>query len=508
MNLIKWTGNPFVDCGIAATLAYCQKENPIDLNISDFDSMRNLLLEVYPNGEWLSNFYSIFVNHPINQSAYNLYEVVDSETKEVLLSKVGKVKANNFIKGKDNVEIIANISATKNKKKTEFTNFLNESINNLIPLGEQGNCIACGQRNVISRKNRQHIPLTGSGAFINFFSFAVNGADYCEVCSFLVQCSPLLFYVCGGARFLVIHSSSEEIKKIWANKSIENVNTQISTNNFTGCFNEGFSNAQNALFHITSEIVKKMRRIEDKNISISLYHFSNFGQSPSLDVYEMPSPVFSFVRKTQLDTYREDWQRIVRRGFFFRQKEKQIPLNAEKITDEDFKSKKNAVYLDLLEGKSIIPRFFNRRERKVYSDFALLRVYLKEVLFMNDQRIETIKKVADEIAEFIKQSPKGKRRLRDLEISVKFREFCNTLRKISKERLEFNPDNPLFTFDEFAKELFPEGSYQFGDTRYLILFRLYEKLHEWLKEQEDIAKDEDKVKEIEDKADLEDLENE
>ena len=78
------------------------------------------------------------------------------------------------------------------------------------------------------------------------------------------------------------------------------------------------------------------------------------------------------------------------------------------------------------------------------------------------------------------------------------------MRKISKERIELNPDKPLFTVDEFAKELFPEGSYRFGDIRYLILFRLYEQLHEWLKQQGEIAENEDAVKEIEDKADVED----
>lgn len=553
MNLIKWTGNPFVDCGIAATLAYCQKDSIENIATKDFVIMSELLMNVYSNEKWSSNLYSIFVNYPINQSAYNLYNVINGKSKEIVEEKLGKRKAEKiadtshkvfrviddkeelikeglteneakeFIKNysinleKEEeteicklfvakcLEVIPNITATKNKKKLKFKEFLQDLLSETSIISESGNCIACGRRNTKTYKNRSHIPLIGAG--FNFFSSAKNGADFCDLCTFLVQCSPLSYFVCSGL-FLVLHTSSLEIKKIWADITIEYLNKQISTNNFTGCMNEGFSNPQNALFHITSEIIKKSKRITDKNILISIYQFSNYGDSPKLFVYEMPSPIFGFVRQTQLDTYRENWQRIVRRGFFFRQKGKQIPLNAEKITDEDFKSKKNAVYLDLLEGKSIIPRFFNRRERKVYSDFALLKVYLKEVLFMNDQRIETIKKVADEIAEYIKQSPRGKRRLRDLEISVKFRDFCNTLRKISKERLELNPEKPLFTFDEFAKELFPEGSYQFGDTRYLILFRLYEQLHDWLKTQEDIAKDEDLVKEIEDKADLESIENE
>ena len=99
---------------------------------------------------------------------------------------------------------------------------------------------------------------------------------------------------------------------------------------------------------------------------------------------------------------------------------------------------------------------------------------------MDKTRIETVRKVADEIAVFIRQSPKGERRLRNLEESVKFRDFCNVLRRISKERLALKPEEPLFTLDEFAEQLFPEGALTFGETRYLILFRLYEQLHDWL----------------------------
>lgn len=470
MNIIKWTGNPFVDCGIAATIAYCQKNSPNEISTLDLQAMKNLLLVVYTKPAWRKSFHNIFTG---------------------------------------NCKLLQNAFKTDERRNDEYRIFLDSLISETQELGEIGNCIACGQRNFISRKSKVEIPMTGSGSSKGFFPSATNGADFCEICTFMIQCSPLNYYVCGGARFLIVHSSSEGIKEAWANETIKEINNQISKNEFTGSLNEGFSNPQNALFEISSKIIRNFKRqFAKENVSISIYHFSNYLQNPELYIYEMPSPIFGFVRKTQLDTYRENWQRIVRRGFFFRQKGKQIPLNVEKITDEDFKSKKNAVYLDLLEGKSIIPRFFNRRERKVYSDFALLKVYLKEVLFMNDQRIETIRKVADEIAAYIKQSPRGKRRLRDLEISVKFRDFCNTLRKISKERIELNPEKPLFTFDQFAKELFPEGSYQFGDTRYLILFRLYEQLHDWLKTQEDIAKDEDLVKEIEDKADLEDFENE
>lgn len=466
MSLLKWTGNPFVDSGIASALAFRQKDSPKEIALEDLQVMKILLLGVYTEPAWRKSFHNIFTG---------------------------------------NCKLLQNSYQNDQRRNEEFSKLLDSLLANTVELVESGNCIACGQRDFVSRKGKVDVPMTGSGSSKGFFPSATNGADFCEVCAFMVQCSPLNYYVCGGARFLVLQTTSEEIKKVWAKETVSDVNRQIASKTFTGSFNEGYTNAQNALFHITSQIARNAQRLEDKNISISLYHFSNYLQNPELMIYEMPSPVFRFVVAMQLAKFRDGWQGIVRRGFFFRQKGKEISLKEEKIGEEEFKKKQNSVYLNLLKGKSIIPKFFNQRQRKVYSDFDLLRVYLREVLFMNDQRIETIKKVADEIAVFIQQSSKGKRRLRDLEISVKFRDFCNALRKISKERIELNPDKPLFTVDEFAKELFPEGSYRFGDTRYLILFRLYEQLHDWLKQQGEIAENEDAIKEIEDKADAEDV---
>lgn len=468
MSLVKWTGNPFVDSGIVSTLAFRQKNSPEEIALEDLQVMRNLLLQVFTATAWRESFRFIFTG---------------------------------------NCKLLQNSYKTDKKRNEEYSKLLDSLLSETENVSEIGNCMACGQRNFKQRRNKMEIPLTGSGSSLGFFPSAAAGADYCGICAFMVQCSPLNYYACGG-KFLFIQSTSENITKIWAHRTIEKLNEQISKNDYTGCFNEGFSNPQNALFHITSQIARDQTRFKETgNAAISLYHFVN-GLRPKeifLNLYEMPAPVFRFVVAMQLAKFRDNWLGIVQRGFFFRKKGKEISLKEENIGEEEFKKTKNSVYLDLLNGKSIIPRFFNQRQRKVYSNFDLLRVYLREVLSMNDLRIETIKKVADEIAIFIQQSPKGKRRLRDLEVSVKFREFCNALRRISVERIQLNPEKPLFTYEEFAKELFPDGSYRFGDTRYLILFRLYEQLHEWLKQQDGIGENEDAIKEIEDKVDVEDF---
>lgn len=221
-------------------------------------------------------------------------------------------------------------------------------------------------------------------------------------------------------------------------------------------------------------------RWAEESATMRLYHFTNYIQGPELDIYDLPAPIFRFLAEVQTHPRRKDWYGIVRRGYYFIKNGKEIGFSVAGKSESDYKNSKNRVHLNLLAGKSILPRFLNTHTRTAYGDYSLLALYLREILAMDKERIETVKRVADEIAVFIRESPDGKRRLRNLEESVKFRDFCNVLRRISKGRIERGAPEPLFTLDEFAQQLFPDGALTFGETRYLILFRLYEQLHDWL----------------------------
>lgn len=482
MSLLEWTGNPFVDSGIAAILAHHKKRTPADVTLRNLSETGDLLQKVYGEGSWTTNLYSIFVNYPLNQSSYNLWEVFDKQTGKIIPPLMAKQKATKYVTQNPDCDCRLAAKETANKKQEAFETFISTFLKHVEPLSEIGNCIACGRRKTRQRINRQHVPLTGSGGLLNFFSFTADGADYCDTCAFVIQCSPLTYYSCG--KLALLHSNSAKVMRRWATKTVAHVQQQIALNNFTGCFNEGYTNPQNALFHLAQDLILKAEDDwREDNPSLRLYHFTNYGQKPQLDIYDLPAPVFKFLAEVKGHPRFRDWRQVVNRGFYFMKKGQQVNLSVKGKPESDFKNSKNKVYQSLLAGRSILHRFLNTRLHKAYGDFSLLEVYLTEVLAMDKTRIETVKKVADEIAKFIRQSPKGKNRLRNLEASVKFRDFCNVLRRISNERIVLKAEKPLFTLDEFAEHLFPEGALTFGETRYLILFRLYEQLHDWLLEQ-------------------------
>lgn len=446
--IFDFTGNPFVDAGIWALSEWAGKE-PGELDKNDLKGLIDEVVSLYLTPKWSKNLYQIFPNNPIT---------------------------NNAVKD----------------KKDRYSSFLKDLIKDITPLGHSGDCIACGRRNIVQRSAKDRIPLTGSKKLINYFSYGSEGADYCPACTFAVQFLPLVSYFC--ANMLLIHSDSDKIMQHWSEKAITNIHLQITSKNYTGCLNEGFKNPKNALFHIIQDIILHYdERWYLEKPSIDFYHFTNFNQGPNLTLYHVPTPVFRFLAYIPQHEKFGDWLRIVRRGYQF--------VNWEKVKGEnEYKNNPNKVYENLLSGKSIIKFFINRKNREALGGWDLLSHYLEEVRTMDKKRIETIKKVGDELADYIKSADDIKT-LKKLETANNYRDYRNLLRIIIKKRIEVGSEKPLFSFDEYVHQLFPEGNLTWRETQDLILFRIYEVLHDWIIEQgisEELVVKEDKEEAVED----------
>lgn len=425
--IYKFTGNPFVDAGIWALSQWIGKE-PEKLNKEDLKGVIDEVTSIYLNKKWSKNLFSVFPNNPLTNPAV-----------------------------KD--------------KKERYSNFLMELMEDIDFEGVSGDCISCGRRNKIEREGKDKIPLTGSKKFVNYFSYGTDGADYCPACTFAVQFVPLVMYACGN--MLLLHSNSAKVMKYWSRKAIGNVKKQINAGEFTGCFNEGYKNPVNALFHVIQDMILHYNeRWYFEKPSIDFYHFTNYNQGPDLSIYHIPTPVFTFLAYIPQHEKYDDWLRIVRKGYRH--------VNWEKVKEEgDYKNNPNLVYNNLLKGKSIIGFFIDRKNKEAIGGWDLLSNYLEEVRNMNEKRINAIKEVADKLAEYIETADDMKT-LKKLETATNYRNYRNILRIIVKKRIENAIPDPLFTFDNYVNYLFPEGNLTWRETQDLILFRIYEKLQPWI----------------------------
>ncbi|WP_413824362.1 type I-B CRISPR-associated protein Cas8b1/Cst1 [Methanobrevibacter sp. UBA337] len=359
-------------------------------------------------------------------------------------------------------------------------------IDNISPCDDSGDCMACGRRNTESSVFKSNVPLTGSGSLKNYFSFANDGADYCNLCTLLIQFSPLVMYASGG-KMILLHSDSSKVMTLWCMEALSNVLEQESTYDYTGCFNEGYVNPQNAVFKMITDIIQEAdEEWDDEYPSLNFYYFTNYNQGPELEIFNVPTNVFRFLTYIPPDEY-FNWNQIVRKGYI---------VNWNKVKDlDDYKNKRNTVYNNLLINKTILYYFFDRKYKKAYCSWNLLRFYMMEVRKLTEERLEVIKSLGDSLSDYIKKN-EDKKTLKALEAAKNYREFRNVLRKVIKKKIANNDKELLFTYDDYVNYLFPDGNLTWRETQDLLLFRIYENLHEWLV-------DEKFVDEYDDETDLE-----
>ena len=428
---LKITGNPFVDAGIYALNALnslkIKKSKIEDLTFDNLREGLDIISDLYFKEGWNKNMYSIFPNSALTNNS------------------------------------IAN-------KKEKYVEDIQELYNEIGTVTNNSNCIGCGRRNALNQYGKKDVPLYGSGTFRNYSSFMTEGADYCPLCILLIQFMPLMLYRSGG-KFILLHSDSNKIMNFWSRRAIRNYNTQKAEGNYIGCFNEEYKNPVNGIFHMIEDIVDAYDRRNWGDISPSLnfYYFTNYNQGPELELYLFPNNVFRFLTYIPSEE-KSNWQGIIYRQYVNIKKDE---------TEEEYKNKKNRVYENLLNRKSILGYFFNSRKKETYCSWKLLQYYLEEVENMEKKRVDAIRDLGDNLSEYIKED--NKKTLNAIETAESYSNFLNILRKVMKDKVENGDDELLVTYDDLVNNICPDYKV-WKETRDLLLFRLYENLKDWIKE--------------------------
>lgn len=437
---IRITGNPFIDSGIyALNRLVCKNTKIEEMTYDDLKTGIEIISDLYLKEAWNKNMFSIFPNNILTNSAYK--DKKDTLYKEELI---------------------------------ELLNSVNDHVK------DKATCIGCGRRDSIKEHVKRDIPLTGSASFRNYFPYAKQGADYCPLCVLLIQFMPLSLYRSGG-KFILLHSDSQKVMRYWNTQTNNNYHKQISTGNYVGCFDEEYKNPVNGIFHIIQDMVFQYYDLDwiVESPSLNFYYFTNYNQGPELELYTFPNKVFHFLSLIKIADVKK-WNYIVKRQY----------VNIKKDEEEEkYKNRKNRIYERLLQGKTIRYYFMDRKNRKSLCSWNLFRIYLKEVESMNDNRIDSIKELGDVLSEYIMEHDK-KDVLESIERVESYQKFTNILRKVMKKKVEYGDKNILFTYDDYVNNICPDYKL-WRETRDLLLFRLYENLHDWLIENNEKGEEND-----------------
>lgn len=451
----KLMGNPFVDAGVCGICGWLGRSvQPEQITKDDLVEIVNDIAPIMQTNVGWGNLHSIFPNSVLTNHAFSK---------------------------RDRVGLL----------KVEFKEYLDT----ICDLNEMGDCMGCGRRDANILLSKTKVPLTGSGTLRNFFPSFAEGAGYCTACAFAIQFSPLVFMATAG-KFLALHSNSWKAMRSWTRVCVEDIRRQQLQKDITGCFNPDYKNPRNGIFYMARKMAQYQEMRTDENISIQVYCWTNYNQGPELEVFYMPAPVFKFLRNVYQDNFKTAWLEIVRSAYF---------VNWDKVkSEEDYKNRPNRVYENLLRDISILGYFLNKRYRKPRGNWELLSLYQKEVRDMELTQLEKIKQVGDLIAECIQKSGRDKR-LEQLERAKSYGECRNILRYVIRDRIQQGAQEPLFSIDDYMEHLFPASDTltvtPWRETRDLILFRIYEQLHNWLQDQGYVDFDEDNTSDVDDPSD-------
>ncbi|MCK4661775.1 MAG: type I-B CRISPR-associated protein Cas8b1/Cst1 [Bacteroidales bacterium] len=447
--LTKPTGDPFADTG-GSVIQYLWENVYPD---KDIDELINFVTKIYVN-DWEGKLNTFFLNSKITQPAF---------------------------KGKE----IA-------KTKEYFKNLFNENYS-----FEDGYCRISGRKTKLFSAGRDNSLMTGSGTFINFHHAFDAGIKLSKEILIRLHFVPLgsksLTTIIDGkkdTRIELIKSNDETLSSFFIEEHVKENLKNISIGFKEGVAKSEFKNAANAIFDFVSKVLQEKKAYQklDGKASLTLYHFTNFGNKVNIDIHKLPATVFLFYAQCHKINYKIDWMNFIR-SHYYNSKNKGAIYNStsenyelekkgevEIISLDDYKIWTNWVYNKLLTGQSIVPEFLRWSKNGNKLNFDIIRIYQQNIRNMKKETINKIMELADfiindrsedEIKKFITKLNKAER--------------ANDLRRflLSLISENYNKDNekPIITVKDYSDYLFADG----GNTREIrdiLLIAIYQKMHE------------------------------
>jgi CRISPR-associated protein Cst1 len=443
--MLKYTGYPLLDVGVATITAFADKSDPAEVTADDLNS-----IAAYIEREYSKNPMKSFLQLTFQNSGF-VNPTMGSEKRNLYLELV--------LRGWQG-------------QKT---------------LDEK--CVFFGTQ-AITKVFRETIPMIGSSDNFNFYPDGASGLPVSGLALLAIQAFPLGCVKCSG-RVLLMHADDPALTYQLAAKALEANRRYLSL----AAQSDKFDDAKYPRTQIIERLLRaEMARTDSDVCSVTAYHLTNYGTNAAVEIYHLPLQITHFLADATDATYRSAWQRIVRRGW---------EGNVEEPERDSFglPARRNVLYDDLFTLPRDARRFLRTyilrmpRVRKSKDDpragyqllddldmvsWPLTTLFLKEVMNVDETRIEAIRAMADRLADYIDEQG-DKRLFRTLLYGGSRGQDYQELRTrlIRADYDQIARQGPLFTMDDFLAVFENSDSqYTWLLARDLLLIRIIERLHE------------------------------
>jgi CRISPR-associated protein Cst1 len=481
--MLRYTGHPLVDVGVAAIAAFAGKRDPAQLTEADLDAMADYITCEYTRQPLMSFLTVAFPNSGFTQPAYK------KQPEKRLLY------ADRVLRAYREDTLTLNVTDVFTGQPAAA-----------IPFDVKGELKP-------GYTFRQHIPLLTGEDIINFHPYGDVGLPVSGTTMLALQAFPLGCAKCSG-RLLAVHSDNNDLTYHFAATFLRENRTAVQlaqAANSSKMPETQFSHRTLLIDTLLRAGELQREALEDERLfSLTAYHLSNSGQGVDLAIYHLPMEMIGFLRDMQTADYHNEWNAIVHRAWEIAPRKK-----GGKGTDESFRPRRNWVYEDLFKLPDNA-RFFLRtyllREALRYAkaergdprgDYSLKdeaalvswRItarFLRRIMHMEKERIEQIRTMGDRLADYV-SSQNDRRFFRDFFTVQRYDHFRTALIKVNLSHVRRgNP--PIITLDPYI-EVFEEGNElarsDWQLARDLVLIRMVECLYGqgWLGKNVDVIPD-------------------
>jgi len=357
-----------------------------------------------------------------------------------------------------------------------------------------GYCRISGIKTKLFVAGRDNSILSGSGGFVNFHHTFEKGIMLSKEALIRIHFIPIACQLLQG-RIALIHSNEPDVTEFFARKNVsKNLwNIASGVSGAKGILKSECRSPGTAMFRFVEEVIINTENIETKyEPSLTLYHFTNFGASPEVKIYTIPSILFSFYNFTQRNENREQWNYFVStyyrnsdyKGASFNKATGKIEwIKKEEMTvfeSNEYKNWSNEIYNCLLNDQSII-RYLKKWSEKERLNLKIVEIYQINIRNMKQETIKKIKEMTDFIFDANKDNElgivKAIKKLNGVKNGYLLRRFI--IRDIVAKYYEKEQENKnaIVTVEEYAEYLFPDSG-SWSEMRDVLLIAIYQRLHE------------------------------
>ena len=461
-NKVHWTNHPLTDMGIAALVVFLGRKTPEEIVSSDLEKFASYAEDAYFSPELSSYLTVLFTSNFINPS-------FSPQKKRRFVAEILRV-------------------------------YRAEPDLALPP------CSYCGQPST-RMSHRDLVPMLTGRETVNFFPNGTPGIPLCGNCLLALQALSIGAPMCGGRALVVACDDPNltvELVRTWQPEIRKRIQLSQQRGEKLPIMSRPLTRTIEALVKI--EAVRQ----DESSSSITVYHLSNSGQGPQVDIFFLPTSVVGFVQKAKAARYAATWNELVHQAWEIPPK----PKKGQAETTPEPTARRNFLYEDLFSLPNQAGRFIRGYLLRKATRFAqgpgdprpsylgwrtsikgtweLTQLFLSEVLGMDAQRIDAIRKLGDVTADEI--ATQNDRRLWwNVYSAENYRAVRLILIRSSERRLK-RGQAPILSFDEFLR-VFEEGDeLPRIDWRLawdLVLIRTIENLYEqkWFEKNKEVLEE-------------------